>query len=91
MCREPLRAQVRAAEVIHQQDRRADLPGVWLPDALDRRCTHAGREFAWFWVFPGHTLSTDPRTGIVRRHHVSDSVVQKAVKAAAREAKIRTR
>jgi integrase len=40
-----------------------------------------------FWVFPSRTLSTDPRSGIVRRHHISDSVVQKAVKAAAHEAK----
>jgi len=88
MCRESLRAQLRAAEAIHQTDRQAGLPGVWLPDGLDRKYPHAGREFAWFWVFPSHTLSTDPRTGIVRRHHISDSVVQKAVKAAAREGKI---
>jgi integron integrase len=88
MCREPLRAQIRVAEAIHRKDRQAGLPGVWLPHALDRKYPCAGRELAWFWVFPSHTLSTDPRTGLVRRHHVSDSVVQKAVKAAAREAKI---
>jgi hypothetical protein len=40
------------------------------------------------WVFSSQTLSTDPRAGVVRRHHVSDSVIQKAVKAAARNAKI---
>jgi integron integrase len=88
MCRAPLRAQLRAAEAIHEKDRQAGLPGVWLPDALDRKYPHAGRELAWFWVFPSRTLSTDPRTGIVRRHHLSDSVVQKAVKAAAHEAKL---
>jgi integrase len=47
-----------------------------------------GRELGWFWVLPSQTLSTDPRAGIVPRHHLSDAVVQKAVKAAAREAKI---
>ena len=88
MCREPLREQLRAAEAIHQKDRLAGLPSVWLPDALDRKYPHAGRELAWFWVFPSHTLSIDPRTGIVRRHHISDSVVQKAVKTAARNARI---
>jgi site-specific recombinase XerD len=88
MCRAPLRAQVRAAEAIHHKDRQVGLPGVWLPDTLDRKYPRAGRELAWFWVFPSHTLSTDPRTGILRRHHISDSVVQKAVKAAAREASI---
>lgn len=43
---------------------------------------------AGFWVFPSHTLSTDPRAGVVRRHHISDSVVQKAVRSAARTARI---
>jgi hypothetical protein len=37
MCREPLRVQLRAAEAIHQKNRQAGLPGVWLPDALDRK------------------------------------------------------
>jgi integrase len=59
-----------------------------MPDALDRKYPNAGREVAWFWVFPSRTLSTDPRAGIVRRHHISDSVVQKAVKVAAQKARI---
>jgi integrase len=61
---------------------------VWLPDALERKYPNAGRELAWFWVFPSHTLATDPRTGIVLRHHVHESVVQKAVKKACSLAKI---
>jgi len=87
-CRDQLRAQLRAAEAVYHRDRQAGLAGVWLPDALERKSPQAGCELAWFWVFPSHTLSTDPRAGIVRRHHISDSVVQKAVKAAARQAKI---
>jgi integron integrase len=87
-CRDQLRAHLRTAETIHRSDRQSGLPGVWLPDALDRKYPQAGREFAWFWVFPSHTLSTDPRAGLVRRHHISDSVIQKAVKAAARAAQI---
>ena len=59
-----------------------------MPDALERKYPNAGRELGWFWVFPSRTLSTDPRAGIVRRHHLSDSVIQKAVKAAARQVKI---
>ena len=47
-----------------------------------------GRELGWFWVFPSRTLSTDPRAGVVRRHHLSESVIQKAVHAAAVAAKI---
>ena len=64
------------------------LAGVWLPDALDRKYPNAGRELGWFWVFPSHTLSTDPRAGVVRRHHISDSVIQKAVRSAAQKARI---
>lgn len=86
--RDELRAHLRNAEALHLSDRRAGLAGVWIPDALERKYPNAGRELGWFWVFPSHTLSTDPRAGIVRRHHLSDSVIQKAVKAAAREAKI---
>ncbi len=43
--------------------------------ALDRKYPNAGREPGWCWVFPSETLSTDPRAGVVRRHHVSDSLV----------------
>ena len=81
MGRDELRAHLRESEAQHQADRRAGLAGVWMPDALDRKYPNAGRELGWFWVFPSRTLSTDPRAGVVRRHHVSDSVIQKAVKA----------
>ncbi len=85
--REELRAHLRSSEARHQADRQAGLAGVWMPDALDRKYPNAGRELGWFWVFPSRTLSTDPRAGVVRRHHLSESVIQKAVKAAAQEAK----
>jgi Phage integrase, N-terminal SAM-like domain/Phage integrase family len=81
--RDELRTQLRRAEATYRHDRNARLAGVRMPDALDRKYPNAGREFAWFWVFPTHTLSTDPRAAIVRRHDISDSVVQKAVKSAA--------
>jgi integron integrase len=86
--REELRAHLRKSEAQHQADRQAGLAGVWMPDALDRKYPNAGRELGWFWVFPSQTLSVDPRAGVVRRHHVSDSVIQKAVKVAAQAARI---
>ena len=86
--REELRAQLRDSEAQHRADSESGLAGVWLPEALERKYPNAGRELAWFWVFPSRTLSTDPRAGIVRRHHVSDSVIQRAVQAAAVEANI---
>src|SRR5262249_15163168 len=70
-------------EALFRTDRKAGLAGVWLPDAIERKYPSARRELGWFWVFPSHTLSTDPRAGIVRRHHISESVIQKTVKVAA--------
>jgi integron integrase len=86
--REELRAHLQQSQALHHADRASGLAGVWMPEALERKYPAAGRELGWFWVFPSHTLSTDPRAGVVRRHHISDSVVQKAVKAAARQARI---
>ncbi len=83
-----LLAHLQKTAALHRADREAGLAGVWLPDAVEHKYSNAGRELGWFWVFPSHTLSTDPRAGIVRRHHVHESVIQKAVKAAAVNAKI---
>lgn len=86
--RDQLRECLKHAKAVHDADRASDVPGVSLPDALERKYARAGKEFGWFWVFPGRALSTDPRSGIVRRHHMSESVVQKAVRAAATKAGI---
>ena len=67
--REELRAHLHESEPLHRMDRQANLAGVWLPDAVERKYPHGGCELGWFWVFPSHALSTDPRAGIVRRHH----------------------
>ena len=63
--REELRAQLRSSEALYRADRESGLAGVWMPDALERKYPNAGRELAWFWVFPSKTLATDPRAGIV--------------------------
>ena len=56
-----------------------------MPDALARKYPNAAREWKWQWVFPASQLSEDPRSGEQRRHHVHESVLQKAVSAAARQ------
>lgn len=86
--RDALQQQLTASRTCWESDRRAGVAGVWLPHALERKYPSANREFSWFWVFPSQTLSTDPRAGIVRRHHVHESVIQKAVKSAANAAGI---
>lgn len=61
-------------------DRREDLPGVALPKALERKYPNAGKEWAWFWLFPSAKLSIDPRSKIVRRHHLFPSSLQRVFK-----------
>lgn len=73
---------------LHQRDRTAGYGAVYLPHALEAKYTSASREWCWQYVFPAATLSVDPRSGQKRRHHLSESAIQKAVKSAARLAGI---
>jgi integrase len=66
----------------------AGFGAVYLPDALERKYPDAARELAWQWVFPAAGLSQDPRSGVTRRHHADESVLQRAVRQAARDAGI---
>jgi integron integrase len=86
--REALQAHLERTRALFDADRRAGVAGVWLPDALERKYRNAGRELAWFWVFPSPTLSADPHAAVIRRHHLHESVLQKAVKQAALAARI---
>jgi integron integrase len=84
----PLKAHLEQVKVLHQRDLKAGLGRVSLPNALDRKYPNAAIEWAWQYVFPSHRLSHDPRTGKIDRHHLSESVLQRAVKKAMREAGI---
>jgi integron integrase len=83
-----LREQIGVARAIFEQDRAQGRPGVRLPFALDRKYPKAGTQLGWFWVFPSDHESTDPRTGIVRRHHLYPQTIQRAVKRAVQAAKL---
>lgn len=78
----PLRQQLSACRQSWSADRQADVPGVWLPDALDRKFPRAGQAWSWFWVFPQARLSRDPRSGIVRRHFLFAQTFQRAFQKA---------
>lgn len=66
----------------YEDDRFESRPGVELPKALERKYPNAGKEWAWFWVFPSARISVDPRTCIARRHHLYSSSLQKYFKSA---------
>lgn len=78
----PLREHLAQANVLFAQDRRAGRPGVYLPNALERKYPEAGKTWGWFWVFPAAGLSVDPRSGIERRHHAHEKALQRALKQA---------
>lgn len=81
---EPLKKQLALARRYYELDRQEAAPGVELPNALERKYPNACREWPWFWVFPAKHRSTDPRTQIVRRHHVYEKTLQRSIKQAAR-------
>ena len=70
-------------KILHEQDLADGYGEVYLPYALARKYTHAEKEWIWQYIFPSRQLSKDPRSGVVRRHHVDPSVVNKAIKVAA--------
>ena len=83
-----LQGQLAEARRTHDRDLASGFGAVWLPHALSRKYLNAEREWAWQYVFPAGTRSVDPRSGVERRHHLDETVLQRAVKAAVRRAGI---
>lgn len=77
-----MRQHLSEVRDIHCRDLAAGCGEVWLPDSLGRKYPKAGVEWGWQYVFPAAQLATDPRGGKVRRHHVSDTFIQKSLGAA---------
>jgi integron integrase len=80
----PLATHLERVRRMHAADLIAGLGTVALPDALARKYPTAANEWSWQWVFPASRIGADPRGGVGRRHHLHESVLQKAVHAAAR-------
>jgi integron integrase len=78
-------------KTLHEQDLAEGYGAVYLPYALSRKYLNAENEFNWQYVFPSRNLSQDPRSGKTRRHHVDPSVVNKAIKTAAKKVGIKKR
>lgn len=78
-----LRAQLGTSRERWERDRRHELPGVFVPYAIERKYPGIGREWGWHWLFPAGRPGPDPRTGEIRRHHLHESAIQRAVREAA--------
>lgn len=86
--RQHLKEQLRRVETLHQQALQEGYGGVFMPHALERKYPHASKRLAWQFVFPANQPSRDPRSGQVRRHHVSPSTIQRQIKLAITQAQI---
>jgi integron integrase len=85
---DPLKEYLKYVKELHDKDIKDGYTSVYLPYALARKFPNAGKELGWKFIFPATQISTDPRSGIRRRHHIHESVIQKAVKQAIRKAGI---
>jgi integron integrase len=79
---EALTLHLQRVKALHEEDLAAGHGQVWLPHALAVKKPHAPREWGWQYVFPSSRLSVDPRSGVVRRHHVDEKALQRAIKSA---------
>ncbi|MDX9787285.1 MAG: integron integrase [Desulfobacterales bacterium] len=84
----PLKNHLAVVKDLHGNDLREGFGRVHLPHALDRKYPHANREWIWQYVFPSAKRSIDPRSGVEQRHHLHETVLQRAVKEAAWAAKL---
>jgi integron integrase len=85
---EPLRIHLQHVKIVHQKDLLDGFGAVYLPLALAQKYSHANMEWIWQYIFPAADLAKDKREGVTRRHHIHETVIQKAIREAARRAKI---
>jgi integron integrase len=83
-----LHAQYGVAKRLHAIDLREGYGEAHLPYALARKYPRAGYEWGWQYVFPSKNRSVDPEDGVIRRHHLDESVLARALKQATRDAGI---
>lgn len=86
-----LQGQVALARVQYDADQHAGYGGVAVPHALEIKYPALGRNWGWFWVFPSLQLSTDPRTGVIRRHHLHEDRLARGLAKAVTAAGIQKR
>ena len=87
----PLQLHLGKVKKINQRDLLKGHGEVYLPHALDRKYTNAKTEFKWQYIFPSRNLSTDPRSGENRRHHLHESVLRKHLRKAVQKENIEKR
>ena len=88
LIRTDLQIHLKKIKTIHEEDLNAGFGEVFLPESLVRKYPNAAKDWAWQYVFPSSKLSVDPRSGKVRRHHITPNAIQKIVAKAVKRAGI---
>jgi len=83
---QPLAQHLAKVKELFEKDRSAGVPGAYMRPSLARKYPSGSKEWGWQYVSPSANLSTDPRSGQVRHHHIHASGLQRAVKKAASDA-----
>jgi integron integrase len=84
----PLMEHLARIKAVYEQDLAKGMAEAYIWPALARKYPNAGKEWIWQYLFPAKSISVDPRSGRIRRHHINETLIQKAVKEAARQAGI---
>ncbi|NWG30750.1 MAG: integron integrase [Rhodocyclaceae bacterium] len=84
----PLQEHLQRRRAIYEDDLRDGRAAVWLPDALAKKYPNAATEWGWQYVFCSGSHSVDPRSGVTRRHHIDEKLLQRAMKKAVAAARL---
>ncbi len=88
LLKDRLRLYMEEVRIVHEKDLKDGYGEVYLPDALERKYSNAAKDWCWQYVFPSASRSIDPRSGKIRRHHISEKAIQNAVGNAVKKAGI---
>lgn len=77
-----LKHHLESVRQLFEQDLEQGVADIYLPNNLSKKYPKAGASWEWQYVFPSQKLSTDPRGGKIRRHHLDESGLQKGIRAA---------
>ena len=85
---QPLQLHFRYVKSLHEKDLADGFGSVYLPYALERKYKNSNKDWIWQYLFPAPEISKDKRTGIIRRHHIHESIAQKSIREASRRVSI---
>lgn len=89
--KDELKVQVEKVKELHKKDLKDGYGSVYIPYALERKYPKAKYESKWQYIFPMDNISTDPRSGVLRRHHILDATLSRNIKQAVTKSNIEKR